>query len=84
MLKVKCRDVVKRPSLLNSKEPFIIIDGKTREPRSVVLPYKVFERFREEIEAELFFERNRNFLLSEDVVGEFREREGEVVESIDD
>ncbi len=84
LLKVKARDLVRRPSLFNTKEPIIVIDGNTKKPRCVVIPYEIYERFREEIESELFLSRNKAFALSEDVALDFKEREAEVVEALDD
>ena len=81
--RVKSRDLVRRPSLLDAKEPIIVIDGNTEKPRCVLIPYELYERFRNEIESELFLARNRAFASSKAVAREFEERESEVVEGLD-
>ena len=82
--KLKARDLIRKPSLFNTDEPIMVINGNTGKPRCVVIPYHLYERFSDEIEAELFLSRNKEFLASKKAAGDFREREEEVVAGLGD
>ena len=84
MITVKTRDIVKKSSLLGLNEPVLVINGNNRQPKSVIIPYSLYEKVRDTIESELFLARNSGFVESSTAQKEFVERESAILEDIDD
>ena len=82
MITVKTRDIVRRPSILNQKEPVLIIDGTTKKPKSVVVPFDLYEKIRDIVESELFLARNADLAQSSEAKQEFLERESALLEDV--
>ncbi len=56
MITISSSDVIKKPSYItNPKEVTIVEDAKKHIIKRVVIPYDLYEKLREKIEDELYF-----------------------------
>jgi len=63
MITITSSDVVKKPSYItNPQEITFVEDAKKHIKKSVVLPYVLYERVKEQIEDELYLFENRKAL----------------------
>ncbi len=68
------KEAVKKPSnISNPKEITYIVDSKEKKIKSVVIPYDIYVKVKEELEAEEFLKRNYKTLMNEENYKEFRE-----------
>ena len=75
MTTVTTTDILRHPSLLNASEGITLIeDGRRHEPKSVLLPYALYKKVREQIEDELYLMSNKK-ALGADAYQEFLEIE---------
>ncbi len=75
MITITSSDVVKKPSYItNPQEITFVEDAKKHIKKSVVLPYALYERVREQIEDELYLFENKK-ALSQTHYDEFLEIE---------
>ena len=75
MITITSSDVVKKPSYItNPQEITFVEDAKKHIKKSVVLPYALYERVKEQIEDELYLFENRK-ALSQSRYDEFLEVE---------
>jgi len=75
MITISSSDVIKKPSYItNPKEITFVNDAKKHITKSVVLPYKLYERLKEKIEDELYLLENEK-ALSKSSYDEFLEIE---------
>lgn len=80
MITIISSDVVKKPSYVTSPTDITFIeDAKRSITKSVVIPYKLYERVREKIEDELYIMNNKDS-LSKSAYDEFLEIESVVEE----
>ena len=80
MITITSSDVVKKPSYItNPQEITFVEDAKKHIKKSVVLPYVLYERVKEQIEDELYLFENRK-ALSQSRYDEFLEVEESFVE----
>jgi len=78
---VTTTDILRHPALLNASSGITLIeDGRRHEPKSVLLPYALYQKVRERIEDELYLMSNRSALGTQ-AYQEFLEIE-EVVEEL--
>ena len=81
MITISSSDIIKKPSYVTRPEEITFVeDMKKHVIKSVVLPYDLYERVREQIEDEMYLMRNTK-ALGEDANKEFLEIE-EVVEDL--
>ena len=81
MTTVTTTDILRHPSLLNATDGITLIeDGRRHEPKSVLLPYALYEKVKERIEDELYLMSNQQ-ALSTQAYKEFLETEN-VVEDL--
>ena len=81
MTTVTTTDILRHPALLNALDGITLIeDGRRHEPKSVLLPYALYQKVQERIEDELYLMSNQKALNS-DAYQEFLEIE-EVVEDL--
>jgi len=81
MTTVTTTDILRHPALLNATDGITLIeDGRRHEPKSVLLPYALYKKVREQIEDELYLMSNQKALNSE-AYQEFLEIE-EVIEDL--
>lgn len=81
MTTVTTTDILRHPALLNATDGITLIeDGRRHEPKSVLLPYSLYKKVREQIEDELYLMSNQKALNS-DAYQEFLEIE-EVIEDL--
>ena len=63
MLSITSSDVIKKPSFVtNPKDITFIEDAKKHIVKSVVLPYSLYEKIKEQIEDELYLMQNKEAL----------------------
>jgi len=63
MITITSSDVVKKPSYItNPQEITFVEDAKKHIKKSVVLPYALYERLKEQIEDELYLFENKKAL----------------------
>lgn len=63
MLSITSSDVIKKPSYItNPSDITFIEDAKKHIIKSVVLPYELYEKIREQIEDELYIMQNKDAL----------------------
>ena len=63
MISIISSDVVKKPSFVtNPKDITFIEDAKKQIIKSVVLPYSLYEKIKEQIEDELYLTQNKKAL----------------------
>jgi hypothetical protein len=75
MLVISSSDVVKKPSYITKpKEITLVEDSKQHIAKSVVIPYKLYEKLKDKIEDELYLINNKN-ALSKEAYDEFLEFE---------
>lgn len=59
MMTVTTTDIMRHPALLNATSGITLIeDGRAHTPKSVLLPYALFEKVRAKIEDELYLSLN--------------------------
>lgn len=81
MITISSSDIIKKPSYVTRpKEITFVEDMKKHVIKSVVLPYALYARVRENIEDEMYLMRNAE-ALGEEAYKEFLENE-EVVEDL--
>ncbi|MFZ3052871.1 MAG: hypothetical protein WA099_05630 [Sulfuricurvum sp.] len=81
MTTVTTTDILRHPALLNAIDGITLIeDGRRHEPKSVLLPYALYQKVRERIEDELYLMSNQK-ALSTEAYKEFLEIE-EVIEDL--
>ncbi len=59
---VNTTDILRKPALLNSKELLFIEDGRKHITKSVLMPVELFDKFREQIEDEMYLIKNSKAL----------------------
>lgn len=75
MTAVTTTDILHHPALLNATNSITLIeDGRSHEPKSVLLPYMLYAKVREQIEDELYLMSNQK-ALNADAYKEFLEIE---------
>ncbi len=63
MISITSSDVIKKPSFVtNPSDITFIEDAKKHVIKSVVLPYSLYEKIREQLEDELYLSQNREAL----------------------
>ncbi|WP_456458738.1 hypothetical protein [Nitratifractor sp.] len=63
MISITSSDVIKRPSFVtNPSDITFIEDAKKHIIKSVVLPYSLYEKIKEQLEDELYLSQNREAL----------------------
>lgn len=63
MFTVSTSDIVRKPRLISHPSQVTLVeDGRKHEPRSVVLPYALYERLRQQIEDEIYLSENAKAL----------------------
>jgi len=66
MTTVTTTDILRHPALLNAIDGITLIeDGRKHEPKSVLLPYALYQKVREKIEDELYLMGNQKALGTE-------------------
>jgi hypothetical protein len=81
MTTVTTTDILRHPALLNATNGITMIeDGRRHEPKSVLLPYALYQKVQERIEDELYLMSNQKALGIE-AYKEFLEIE-EVIEDL--
>lgn len=81
MTTVTTTDILRHPALLNATDGITLIeDGRRHEPKSVLLPYALYQKVQERIEDELYLMNNQKALGTE-AYQEFLEIE-EVIENL--
>jgi len=76
MITISSSDVIKNPSLVtNPKDLTVIEDVKKKLTKSVVIPYEIYKKIKEDIEYRLWLERNKGLLKNapKDLEGIFDE-----------
>lgn len=77
------KEAVKKPSnISNPKEITYILDSKEKKIKSVVIPYEMYLKVKEELEAEEFLKRNYKTLMSEENYQIFKETTDNVAEDL--
>ena len=75
MLIINSSDVIKKPSYITKpKEITLVEDAKQHIIRSVVIPYKLYEKLKDKIEDELYLMNNQD-ALSQEAYNEFMDIE---------
>jgi hypothetical protein len=75
MLRVTTTDILRQPSLLTPLEGITLIeDGRNHQPKSVLLPYSLYETIKTKMEDELYLSLNKK-ALGIDAYYEFLNRE---------
>jgi len=75
MITISSSDVVKKPSYITNPQDITFVeDAKKHIRKSVVLPYALYEKLREQIEDELYLFENKK-ALSKGAYDEFLEIE---------
>ena len=63
MLVVSTSEIVKKPTLISQPNEITLIeDARKHEPRSVLLPYVLYERIKEKIEDDVYLFNNAKAL----------------------
>ena len=66
MITISASDIIKKPSYITRPTEITLVeDAKKHIKRSVVLPYKLYERVREKIEDEVYMMNNKQALSKE-------------------
>lgn len=66
MTTVTTTDILRHPALLNATNGITLIeDGRRHEPKSVLLPYALYQKVKEQIEDELYLMSNQKALDSD-------------------
>lgn len=66
MTTVTTTDILRHPALLNATNGITLIeDGRRHEPKSVLLPYALYQKVKEQIEDELYLMDNQKALGGE-------------------
>ncbi len=66
MLTISSSDIIKKPSYITRpKEITLVEDAKQHVARSVVIPYKLYEKLKDKIEDELYLLNNQKALSDE-------------------
>jgi hypothetical protein len=66
MTTVTTTDIMRHPALLNATSGIMLIeDGRAHIPKSVLLPYALFEKVRSKIEDEIYLSVNAKALGAE-------------------
>ncbi|MFN3978374.1 MAG: hypothetical protein ACK4J2_06960 [Sulfurihydrogenibium azorense] len=77
------KEAVKKPSnISNPKEITYILDSKEKKIKSVVIPYEMYLKVKEELEAEEFLKRNYKTLMSEKNYEIFKETTDNIAEDL--
>ncbi|WP_028949824.1 hypothetical protein [Sulfurihydrogenibium subterraneum] len=77
------KEAVKKPSnISNPKEITYILDSKEKKIKSVIIPYEIYLKVKEELEAEEFLKRNYKTLMSEENYQIFKETTDNVAEDL--
>ncbi|ACN99048.1 conserved hypothetical protein [Sulfurihydrogenibium azorense Az-Fu1] len=77
------KEAVKKPSnISNPKEITYILDSKEKKIKSVVIPYEMYLKVKEELEAEEFLKRNYKTLMSEKNYKIFKETTDNIAEDL--
>jgi hypothetical protein len=75
MLTISSSDVIKKPSFITRPTEITLVeDAKQHIARSVVIPYKLYEKLKDKIEDELYLMNNQD-ALSKEVYNDFLEIE---------
>jgi len=75
MITISSSDVVKKPSYITNPQDITFVeDAKKHIKKSVVIPYALYERLKEQIEDELYLFENKK-ALSKEAYNEFLEIE---------
>lgn len=75
MITISSSDVVKKPSYITNPQDITFVeDAKKHIKKSVVLPYALYEKLKEQIEDELYLFENKK-ALSQDAYDDFLEIE---------
>jgi len=75
MIIISSSDVVKKPSYITNPQDITFVeDAKKHIKKSVVLPYALYEKLKEQIEDELYLFENKK-ALSQEAYDEFLEIE---------
>jgi len=63
MITISTSEIVKKPRLISAPDDITLIeDARKHEPRSVLLPYDLYQRIREKIEDEVYLFNNAKAL----------------------
>ena len=82
MLSITASDVIKKPSFVtNPSDITFIEDAKKHIIKSVVLPYSLYEKIKEQIEDEIYLSQNME-ALSQKAKEEFEAIEDAYIEDI--
>jgi len=66
MLTISSSDVIRKPSYITKPTEITLVeDAKQHIARSVVIPYKLYEKIKDKIEDELYLLNNKNALSKE-------------------
>jgi len=77
------KEAVKKPSnISNPEEITYIVDSKEKKVKSVVIPYHIYLKVKEELEAEEFLKRNYKTLMNEKIYEEFKETTDNVAQDL--
>lgn len=75
MITISSSDVVKKPSYITNPQDITFVeDAKKHIKKSVVIPYALYEKLKEQIEDELYLFENKK-ALSQEAYDEFLEIE---------
>jgi len=82
MLTISASDIIKKPSYITKPTEITLVeDAKQHIARSVVIPYKLYEKLKDKIEDELYLINNQD-ALSQEAYNEFLEIEDVVQELV--
>ncbi len=75
MLTISSSDIIRKPSYITRPTEITLVeDAKQHIARSVVIPYKLYEKIKDKIEDELYLINNEK-ALSQEAYDDFLERE---------
>ncbi len=75
MLTISSSDIIRKPSYITRPTEITLVeDAKQHIARSVVIPYKLYEKLKDKIEDELYLINNEK-ALSQEAYDDFLERE---------
>ncbi len=64
MKTVTVTEILRKPSLLKGRDVLILEDGRKRQPKSVIMPYKMYERIQQKVAEEEKLEKLRRIKRS--------------------
>ncbi len=65
MITISSSDVVKKPSYITNPQDITFVeDAKKHIKKSVVLPYALYEKLKEQIEYEIWLQKNKKGLIA--------------------